>query len=194
MGPIEPEAYEVLDTAEILCARCAHQEYPDPDSETRIKTDGEVALLPQYYYDLDETALQDSVICDECGETIREYAYHIDHRTANALLNQLRDDGGFTHKVVDDGCGLPDVGYWVAGASQPFTVDTEFLGTEYIEEGVNTIIDNVRPQFVGGWISNGIVYIEAVEWYQDVEDAIENVRQFNQKAIYDIANHRDILL
>lgn len=194
MGPIEAEAYLVLDSGEILCASCALKEYPDPDSETRVNTDGAYALLPQYYYDLDDLALGDSVICDNCGETIREYAFHIDHRTATALLNQLRDDGGFTYKVVDDGFGLPTEGYWVAGASQPFTVDIEFLATEYVEEGVDTIIDNDRPEFVGGWISNGIVYIEAVEWYKYREDAIEAGQLHNQKAIYDIANHCDIPL
>lgn len=47
-------------------------------------------------------------------------------------------------------------------------------------------------QYVGTWISDGVLYVDAVTVYRDREQALAAARRNGERAIYDVANGRDI--
>jgi len=48
--------------------------------------------------------------------------------------------------------------------------------------------------FYGAWINEGWVYIDRNIWIEDKEEALETARAFNQLAVWDCKNNKEIYL
>jgi hypothetical protein len=56
------------------------------------------------------------------------------------------------------------------------------------------LFDLVNIPFVGYWVNDNIVYIDSVIWTTDLNHALNMAKLYNQKAIFDIKNLKDIKL
>ena len=100
---------------------------------------------------------------------------------------------GFT--VSLNGEKTPTVGYVCGGFGtdfmKPLDEFTELDLLVYVKDNANEF---VKGAFLGGWVSDGIVYLDVSQVFTDLEFAKLIGRKNKQKALWDLANSQDINL
>jgi hypothetical protein len=57
---------------------------------------------------------------------------------------------------------------------------------------LNASFDLMNTTYVGYWVNNNIVYIDSVAWTKNLGHAVNLGKLYDQKAIFDIENKKDI--
>jgi len=86
-------------------------------------------------------------------------------------------------------------GYFVGMAGFQTTKDY-FINPKYpintLALHLTSLLDLVNIPFVGYWVNDNIVYIDLVTWTENLDRAIRLGKLYDQKAIFDIINQKDI--
>ena len=108
------------------------------------------------------------------------------------LKQLLKDNGGFTLSSKLQDVSL-DSGYMVAYKAHETIIDINSLE---LGQSINTTQNNAQKlnAFVGGWLDNGLVYLDVSKHFTDKSKALEFARQEKQIAIYDIKKGESIYL
>ena len=108
------------------------------------------------------------------------------------LKQMLINNGGFTLSSSLQDVSL-DSGYMVAYKEHENIIDINSLE---LGQSINTTQDNAKKlnAFVGGWLDNGLVYLDVSKHFTDKDKALEFARQEKQIAIYDIEKGESIYL
>lgn len=105
------------------------------------------------------------------------------HNLASAALEKLHSAGGFTLRA-SNGDSAPNSGYVVSllGQEEKHRLADISAGTigEYFANRPDTI------DYFGGWVENGIVFLDVCAIVPSLETALELAKQNRQKAIYDL--------
>jgi hypothetical protein len=109
---------------------------------------------------------------------------------------QLQTDGGFTAYPSDREGMTPTTGYYVSLRDLTTKVAIDVFADVAVSlyvESVSDLIDWSDPTyFVGGWLSEGTVYLDVTEHVEDLDRALALGISRNQISIWDIANAREI--
>ena len=111
--------------------------------------------------------------------------------TSKQMLEALATNGGFSYNPTT-GRANPRKGYMVSlpGYERKFTNPTEADIDAYVK-GLRRMNRNM---YIGGWVNEGITYLD-LSIRMTKREAAEHIgRQHKQKAIYDCANQQDIVL
>lgn len=114
------------------------------------------------------------------------------YRDASDLWHILMNEGGFSYRPGGS-ARLPNYGYMVADGEHEMKVRTCTVETiyRYIQENLDTLSDS---RYIGAWMDEDYVYLDVSEWFRHGSVARHTGTQRNQKAIWDIANSRSVLL
>ena len=105
------------------------------------------------------------------------------------IANTLTNNGGTFRNGVDISQELKS-GYVVGGVVPSIIVPVDDLETLEYE-----LYQRVKHfEYVGTWVHDGEVHIDAVEIYSDLEDAIEVGKSLGEIAIWNIAAQEEITL
>jgi len=121
---------------------------------------------------------------------------NLEKLTTNIFNDILNGSAGGTYQI--DGTKVDyKTGYFVG--VQGFNVPRDyFINPKYpintLALHLTSLFDLVNIPFVGYWVNKNIVYIDSVIWTANLDHAIEVGKLYDQKAIYDIDNSKDIEL
>jgi hypothetical protein len=107
---------------------------------------------------------------------------------ALSLLDAAFKDGGGTFYA--DGDTFDGTGFVVGGKAPTFTCAATVIGPA----SVQAWMFNNPSRLYGSWMDDGTIYIDAVDIFDDRDQAIEVGRLRGEKAIYDMAAGADIRL
>lgn len=108
------------------------------------------------------------------------------------LLDAALADGGGTFYA--DGDPFTRNGFIVGGKAPSLVISADTAIGPDTTEMVARWIDDNRSRMYGSWLDNDTIYIDAVDVYDDREQAIEVGKLRGEKAIYDMASGEDIRL
>lgn len=112
-------------------------------------------------------------------------------KLAGVAYNLLRSAGGFTLRA-DNGDSAPSSGYVVSLSGNEVTIPENTLQpADIVEYFVNR--STIRDYF-GGWIDNGLTYLDVSVIIPSLESAIQLAKENSQIAIYDLSAGRSIKL
>ncbi|MEU6351115.1 hypothetical protein ABZ896_17545 [Streptomyces sp. NPDC047072] len=112
-----------------------------------------------------------------------------------SLYDELFLNGGFTIMICPDGSAyVPADGYAVSITATQHTVSAAapFEAFADLVRTVTTQYENVVG--LGGWLADGVVYVDPVEIIPDREPAILAGKRREQLAIFDLAAQTEITL
>jgi hypothetical protein len=118
-------------------------------------------------------------------------------KLATNIYNDILNGGtGGTFHV--DGTKVDyQTGYFV-GIQGFQTTKDYFINPKYpintLALHLTSLFDLVNIPFVGYWLNNNIVYIDSVTWTENLNHAVNLGKLYDQKAIFDIKNQKDINL
>ena len=103
------------------------------------------------------------------------------------FLTEVLTNGGASFNLVT-GIFNPNEGYFVSVPNRE--VKTTNLTAEILADFINTNIDLLSNDnyFLGGWVENGIVYLDVSEQIFDKRIALTQGINRNQLAIFDASN------
>ncbi len=114
--------------------------------------------------------------------------------TARELARLARDElanGGFTLSIDGD---TPASGFAVAVYPQAERVIVNPTAEDilhYIIDWTAVLYNDTRAH-LGGWVSDGQVYLDISAVIDDRDEALSLARENNQKAVWDLANSEEI--
>jgi hypothetical protein len=101
------------------------------------------------------------------------------------FTRDIYDDGGATYRAADLTRVSPTRGYAVG-------IGSDSIAWPASESVLSTMlawaVDAYRTDYVGTWVEDGRVYIDAVVIVASLESAMTIARRHGQLAIYDFAN------
>ena len=105
------------------------------------------------------------------------------------FYNELVNNNGASYNITT-GILNPNSCYFVSLPNRELQINREDFNTSILADFVNNNIDLLSNEnnFVGGWIENGIVYLDVSEQIADKRTALNLGVQRNQLAIYDANN------
>jgi hypothetical protein len=115
---------------------------------------------------------------------------------AKNIFNEILNNkiGNTFH--IDGNIFSPKIGYFVGtiGFSVP---KIYFMNPKW---PINTLLFcmeenlDLSKKLVGYWIEKDIIFIDSVEYFENLSEAIETAKKYKQLAIYDIKNSNSIYL
>lgn len=113
---------------------------------------------------------------------------------AAASLVQMYDaaflEGGFT-VFVD---GAPMNRYAVSATSEQTHVPADAPFGDFVQAVESAYAAHPGASAIGGWVSDGRIYVDPVETYNSRETAEEFGRNRDQVAIYDLTDGQEVML
>ena len=111
------------------------------------------------------------------------------------FYNELVSNNGASYNITT-GILNPQNGYFVSLPNRELQINRNELSTLVVSRFISANIDLLSNEnnFVGGWIENGIVYLDVSEQIADKRTALNLGVQHNQLAIYDANNGKVISL
>jgi hypothetical protein len=111
------------------------------------------------------------------------------------FYNELVNNNGASYSIVN-GILNPNSGYFVSLPNREQQINRNDFNTSILADFINNNSDLLSNEnnFVGGWIENGIVYLDVSEQIADKRTALNLGVQRNQLAIYDANNGNVISL
>jgi len=105
------------------------------------------------------------------------------------FYNELVNNNGASYSIVN-GILNPNSGYFVSLPNREQQINRNDFNTSILADFINNNSDLLSNEnnFVGGWIENGIVYLDVSEQIADKRTALNLGVQRNQLAIYDANN------
>lgn len=114
-------------------------------------------------------------------------------KLAQELYFSAVEDGGGTFDYLARKFADND-GYVVGGKAPGLEI---YVGDQGVIKSVGDIanwLQGTRSYFYGSWLSDDVLYIDAVDIFDDKQRAIEVGKLYNQQAIFDLASKEDIPL
>ena len=108
------------------------------------------------------------------------------------LKQMLVDNGGFTLTSSLEDVELRD-GYMVAYKAHENIIDINSLELGQAIQSTQSNAEKLDA-FAGGWLDNGLAYLDVSKHFTDKNKALEFARQEKQIAIYDIEKGESIYL
>jgi hypothetical protein len=111
------------------------------------------------------------------------------------FYNELVNNNGASYNITT-GILNPNSGFFVSLPNREQQINRNNFNTSILADFINNNIDLLSNEnnFVGGWIENGIVYLDVSEQIADKRTALNLGVQRNQLAIYDANNGKVINL
>lgn len=121
--------------------------------------------------------------------------YHVSTNEISPL-NLLKQNGGFSINMNME-CVSPQNGYAVSLTDNKVILENDDYNDNFkIKSAIKDIWNFLRllnipdksKLIIGGWVDNGIVYIDASMYVDNMFEAFTIGKIFRQKAIYDFKN------
>jgi hypothetical protein len=109
------------------------------------------------------------------------------------FYNELVNNNGASYNITT-GILNPNSGFFVSLPNRELQINRNAFNTSVLADFINNNIDLLSNEnnFVGGWIENGIIYLDVSEQIADKRTALNLGVQRNQLAIYD-ANSGNVI-
>ncbi|MBA3757044.1 MAG: hypothetical protein H0X02_12840, partial [Nitrosomonas sp.] len=107
-------------------------------------------------------------------------------KSSSIIDRILANDGGtFTDDLKP---ATHDIGYYISLKGMGYTLPLE----KFSEEKLETYVAFSATNFIGVWISDGVVYLDNTVWEKDLAKAMHLGKENEQQAIWDIENEKEI--
>lgn len=107
-----------------------------------------------------------------------------------ALVEATLDAGGVTFYANTLQIVSHDSGFYVGGATATVVIPESEFDSETLSQAISDV--SGRTRYIGTWVHDGSVYVDAVTYLRDAKQAIELGRERGELAVYDIAGGSEL--
>lgn len=106
----------------------------------------------------------------------------------NLIFERTMQEGGIT--LLGGREFTPKTGFIVGGVTPTIIVDAD---KDAMVRAICTHMVNDHPM-VGTWLNDGKIHVDAVEWIEDRERALEVAKERGEIAIWDCAETKEVFV